>query len=626
LPAGASSQTVRDQVEDSAELPAGTDVLSRARSRQAAFERTRVRYLPRTSGAAAGRCDEEVGRFCAWYEEGEWRAAPEAPEIARERQGLLAFLDDALQRLPHPWLLGQRIWYLLEAGADTQALAEARRCRVPSGPEGTAWCRALEGLVLHVMGRGAEADTAFARALARMTVEEAERWRLPLRPVEGRLRHTLEAARKASPDSLDTVLERVWALADPLALVPGNDRRATHYARWVASRIRERARNPYGIRWGRDLEELTLRHGWEVGWERSWDALPGSPAVVGHKHPQGKDFMPPARAVLEPSQVPWEDLIPDLRRPRSLYAPGYAPVFLPMDAQVAVFPRGDSAVVVATHFLPRDTTRTARAGAPLTTGTGGVWPRAGAWDGDLRGPVAHPRVGLFLLPVDRGEGRGEERRGRFDLAADPWREDAYGLRWSLGGGQDQGDDRGALRLEVPAGRYLLSVEHWAPGVLRAGRKREGLAIESVPPDVPALSDLLLVAPGGGRAPDLRSAAGRALPRPRVSAGAPVGLFWELTGLGWRPESLRFRLSLVRASEGWLRRVGRLLRLVGGDPPLVVSWEEAGPARPEIVPGYLEVQIPGVNPGRYLLRLEVEMHGRSRLTATRTLEVTEPPVR
>ena len=109
--------------------------------------------------------------------------------------------------------------------------------------------------------------------------------------------------------------------------------------------------------WGDDLTQLTVRHGWAVGWERSVARVLASPDdVISHNHPEGRDFMPPGEVLADPARAEREDLLADRRRPRSLYAPAYAPVLLPMDGQIAVFPRVGESIVVASHHLPDDTT------------------------------------------------------------------------------------------------------------------------------------------------------------------------------------------------------------------------------------------------------------------------------
>ena len=144
------------------------------------------------------------------------------------------------------------------------------------------------------------------------------------------------------------LLARVWHLADPLYLVDGNDRLTAHYARWTVATLRDRARNPFHISWGRDLDELTVRHGWELGWERSASrSFTSVENVIGHKHPEGRDYLPSGRALQDPVAASVEVLSPGKVRPRSLYAPRYAPVLLPMEGQLAVFPRGTRMAIVA---------------------------------------------------------------------------------------------------------------------------------------------------------------------------------------------------------------------------------------------------------------------------------------
>src|SRR5690606_42090892 len=158
---------------------------------------------------------------------------------------------------------------------------------------------------------------------------------------------------------------RLWALADPLHLVPGNDRRSAHLARWTVATLREGSRTPYGLRWASDLEELVIRNGWELGWERDADPrLTGPDVVIGRNHPEGRDYLPPGGALAAPHASAPADHVARSARPASVHAPAYAPVVLPMTSQVAVFPRGRTFEVVATHDLPADTTRRAREGRP----------------------------------------------------------------------------------------------------------------------------------------------------------------------------------------------------------------------------------------------------------------------
>ena len=484
------------------------------------------------------------------------------------------------------------MWYRFEVGRFEEARAAARRCG------GTAWwCLALEGLTLHGLGRWLEAEQSFRRALAGMDPRESRAWRFPAEAVDDRGRTVLdslasEAARaeatnpfRPEDDSLASspLLERFWLLADPLWMVEGNDRRTAHYARWTTSLVRVGARNPYGISWGRDLEELTVRHGWERGWEQGWSQPGRETDVVGHKHPEGRDFFPPGAALDAPADANADDLEPNRTRPRSLYAPDYAPLFLPLEPQFAVFPRGDSVAVVATHYLPADTS----------------WHRthdhARPWldPGDQAGRPE--RAGLFLLhtATNRLHGRVVE----------------------------PADSTGGLLTWAPAGELVASVERWSPERRRAGRLRRGVRAPASPPDVAVLSDLLLVRSGTGEPGTLEEAAAAALIRPRIRPDEAFGVVWEVGGLGWRPETLRYSLAVRDTGRNLLERVGGWLGLGGDDEALRLSWEEPGPDEPGVLLRSVELEAAALEPGRYEVVLELGLPGRDVLRRTVELQVS-----
>ena len=62
-------------------------VLARARSAQAGFERYRFRHLPRTHARGSGECDEVIGRICFWFsEDSDGDALPPEPPVIAERR------------------------------------------------------------------------------------------------------------------------------------------------------------------------------------------------------------------------------------------------------------------------------------------------------------------------------------------------------------------------------------------------------------------------------------------------------------------------------------------------------------------------------------------------------------
>ncbi|MGW8267828.1 MAG: hypothetical protein ACWGSQ_15790 [Longimicrobiales bacterium] len=126
----------------------------------------------------------------------EWRPATEPDAMREARDTLLRQLAaEAEGARGDPWILGQRIRYLLEAGREGEALGLARRC----GATPTGWCDALEGLALHVQGRFPEAEEAFRAALGSMDPEEARRWTDVSPLLDGSQRDFLDEGEGVSP-------------------------------------------------------------------------------------------------------------------------------------------------------------------------------------------------------------------------------------------------------------------------------------------------------------------------------------------------------------------------------------------------------------------------------------------
>lgn len=621
------AQVVRGAPDTSRVVVDSSDALSVARAAQARFERRRVRLLPTTWESFGGSCDEVVGRICVTFGEGEWYPQPEDPEIVMARRALLTELDSLQALLPgDSWILGQRVWYRAEADDWGRALGAAARCGLAEDERW--WCHALEGFALHGMGRYRQAEATFETALAGMDPERAHRWTVPRWPVDGDARELLEEeagergrastagmvdsqtaqARAAGPEA-GPLLDRLWALADPLWLVPGNDRRTAHLARWTASEIRDGARNPFRLPWGDDLTELTVRHGWQEGWERIHArSLTYEDQVVGHDHPMGRDYMPPGEVLLDPSGAEAEDLQPGVPRPRSLHAPDYAPVLLPMEGQVAVFPRDGGVVVAAAHFLPDDTTFHSDHGHPLP------------WLGPGDQADLPDRIGLFALSVGDETPRAEGPTPGLPVAHRP----RTARRPHLLGVQRAGGTGGALLLELPPGDHVVSAESWSPRRRRAGRLRVGVPARPVVPDVATLSDIVLLRPGPEEPATLEEAVDRLLPRPRVAPGQPFAIGWEVSGLGFRPETLRFQVSIQRSDRDVFHRIGDFLGLSDPPRPLNLSWEEPGPVEPGHLFRYLELDVPALEEGEYEIRLVLRTAERSDAVSTLRFEVISRP--
>jgi hypothetical protein len=175
-------------------------------------------------------------------------------------------------------------------------------------------------------------------------------------------------------------------------------------------------------------------------------------------------------------------------------------------------------------------------------------------------------------------------------------------------------------LEIPAGEYLASAEVLDPTAGVAGRSRNGLAIRSVPPDLPTLSDLFLVE-GGSLPRTTLEGLSRLSIGDEAVAGEPLVVGWELWGLGWREETLTYRLSLERTHAGVLDRIRGLF---GGGPPLpILEWEEPGPSEPG--PAFHSISLAGqdVEPGAYTLRLSIQSVGREPLVQRLKIQIVDP---
>ncbi|MBI2614451.1 MAG: hypothetical protein HYW52_01980 [Gemmatimonadetes bacterium] len=561
--------------------PDSIGVLRAARSAQASFEQYRIAHLPRArSGGRPNRCDEVVGRFCFWHDEDEtWQATPEPPATVDARRRLLHTLDSWGALLPgDPWIVGQRVRYLIELGAGEDARAAARGCR--SSPW---WCAALLGYALHAGRDYPRADSAFASALAAMPEEQRCRWTdlsLVLDGLRGRYRK-LSCAQRAALE------RRIWWLADPLHLVPGNERRTEHFARRVINALQEEARSAYGVRWGADLEELLLRYGWPVGWEREEPigaAAPLRPAIISHNQRESRHFLPPARFVEAPNTIlpdEWE-LDPD--GPVTGYAPPYAAVFHALPHQVAVFRRGDSIVVVAGYDVRAGKDQRRRA-------------RASAGPGEPARNVARVEAALVLAP---------------DEIAEPV------ILRGMGHGPE-----GVMTAIAPAASALLSLETLdTADSVHAARARYWLPVLPPAQDVALSHPLILrAAPEDAPHPSLADVIPLVRPVARARRGERVGVFWETYGLERSTRPFRVTLTVTQVGRSWIRKVTEWAGLAKRDPHYVsLSWEEAPRPGTSVYPRALAISLPEASPGVYHLEVTVAVPGMPIASAEREITI------
>lgn len=544
LNAGAQSFTrhgLADQRFDSVAM------LRAARGAQSRFERVRFNNLPWTWRSGSGECDEIIGRYCITHGDGDdkWIPPEEPRRVAQERHALVLALDSAARTLPGDgWLAGQLVRYLLEANRHDDAHAATKACR-----SARWWCTALAGFVQHDRGRFREADSLFKDALPLMPEKERLRWTDLAMVLTG---DDLRLYRQSAPEQRQSLASRFWWLADPFWMREGNDRRTEHYSRYVIDQINQNSRNPEAAFWGSDLGEILIRYGVMVGWERVRPvggemSLPG---VVGHFAPNGREFLPQMRWVANPESIDAMEWKLEADGTRTEYAPSYASSFRALDHQLAVFRRGDSAIIVAAYQLPVDSTP----------------------------PTSPIEVGLIIASDENAT-----------LAS---------RRVSMA------DARGVLTLAVPSAPAAVSIEALADSGSRAYRARYGLPLRPANAPKLSVSDVLLLEGGGGFDPrSLPEASVRARGSVKVHSAERISLYWEVYGLNARSESLDVELALEPLGRKWLRRTAERMRLRAERPSVTLRWSDLSLGEPMLARA-LELELPRLPKGHYVLRITV----------------------
>lgn len=507
--------------------------------------------------------------------------------MVERRLELIRTLDSVAFRLPGDgWIAGQRVRYKVEAGDLEGAAAAAAACRSPE----RWWCHALEGYAFHSAGDFVRADSAFRLALAAMPEEERCEWTdlsLLLERDGRRSYGELECGEREAFE------QAFWWLADPLWLLPGNDRRTEHFSRHVLHRLQRGADSGYGLRWSGDLRELLLRYGWAAGFKevRRVGAPPATrPTIMAYDPPGTRRFAPPDGWPGDPAALDRDRWELDPSRPRSHYAPDYARHFQPLVHQLAIFRRGDSAVVVAGYDLDasRDTL------PPCDSLVVGL----GAARAEPRGPPG------LVVTAHAGE--------RASL-----------MTTTLSGSADDAGGRSS------ATRVVVSLEAFCPGRKYAARERYVARVPEVPLSGIGLSDILLLEEERTRVAGARPLAARleeAVPRARPSAsvreGEGLALYWEVYRGPAAPDagSLKVSVRLARESGGFFRRAMEWVGLAGeGELATGLEWSEAFPR--EVSTGRaIAVGLPELPEGEYRLELEVRAPGQDPLVRSRRIEV------
>jgi hypothetical protein len=553
---------VRGQAVDAHALsPDSARLIRSARSAQVSFEAYRRQHLPIGYGYS-GPCDVRIGRYCYWRGDDDEEHQPEeARDIVRRRDELVRVLDSVSRELPgDPWVAGQLVRYLVEAGRTTDALRYSREdCRVPAG-----WCAALGGYAAHVAEQFAAADSAYAVALEAMDPDERCRWLDISLIVDDQTDHQL---RTLDCNGRGALVRRILQLAAPLYSVSSTDLYTEHLARVTRGRMAERAATVDGESWAEDQRDMTIRYGWPRWYSRS---MPHSPSfdvrqsVTGHDSGKPYDFLLSGEAQSRIAHVTTADWTLDDPRAVTGYAPVYARSVHDVPSQVALFRRGDSTLVVGAWDARRDTTLLGRklfAAVAVASGSGAA----------------------SVLARDSSAG-------------------AVG-RISGVGVIDSG---------------LVSLELLAAADRRAARVRTGL-----PPRTNgrvALSSLLLYAPSGEPAYDIAAVKDSALASAVIPASRTVGVYWETYGMRDSGEPVHFSLAVEQVGVSWARRAAERFHLADPSSALRLQWDEV--ARPDhgVAGRGVRVDLSRLRAGRYVVTLEASATTNERASTAKEIVI------
>jgi len=359
-----------------------------------------------------------------------------------------------------------------------------------------------------------------------------------------------------------SVARRYWMLSTPRLAAGANEWRTEFLARRVITTLLASAVTPHRMGWGRDAEELALRYGWPTAWSRTppASATTYEPGILGHDPAPSVHFGPSARLLDSAIVAAPEQLDPlDVRAPSRFAHPAIRRV-VPVGIQLARFRRGDSTLIVAAWAARDDSllTPAVAIGAVLADGSVHTAPS----DSQLVG------------------------RGRLTVVGAPR---IAGVELS-----------DSVRATFARARAVYAATRDSTAVM--------------------LSDMLLYRPADDRGPDLGAALARAIPGDSVSAGAPLGVYWEAYGADSAAAELETSVLIERIDRGWVRAARQRLGLEDPDSPVQIRWNEAGPSTGGMTPRVLSLDLSLLPAGRYRLSVSVTPATGAGVTTWREIEL------
>ncbi len=557
-------------------------------------------------------CYEHVGRYCLFEGADDDRPLPpDHPAVQAARRVAVETLRRAFSADPSDAEVASSVVrYLVEDGRAAEAVSAARAfrwargagteppARAAAGPSrplhiasDTAFALAdwLLGFALHAAGRDSAALAAFGEALARSPPEERARAvdvSYLLDPGERRRYHALSDEERRAYE------ERLWAIADPLLLVPANAALAEHLARHVLVRLLPDAPAVRGEdAWGKDLEELTRRFGVPAARKRIPGGGLANPSFVELYEPTQVALVASRlseRVALRPPRPGDPDRLDDPRA-RSTFPPATLKELHTLHHQITRFPEPRGTVIRADGVLPVDS---------------------------AHGSTDTVRVGLFLLEPDslRVLDRVEDR-------VTLWHDTAHFTLFSA----------------LPPGRFIYALEALdAPAKVGArARYRIDVAPTASPGPGSAgtaavrLSDVLVCEPfAPGPLPDRRDDPGlRARADLELQPHDTVGLYAEIR----RPErasgtyySASVSLQRMQGPSPLARAaawIGGIFGLGGSPPAPRLQWEVDSGVEP-LTPLAVNLDLGGLESGLWAIRLSVlDRRSGEEVRAERTIRVS-----
>lgn len=422
----------------------------------------------------------------------------------------------------------------------------------------------------HELGLDRAADSVFGRALALLPAGE----RLIFEDVTPLLtRAQRERYAELGSSGREEAARIFFASADPLFLTEVEERRLEHYARlaWAELKFGDPTIRRRG--WESDRGEIWVRYGrpWKryqccygAGRHDYWSYGRRGPVFVFARSLTYRHARLTEVARWQASQLA-------VRAPE-LYRPVTVTVAFDMPHQLVRF-RGSEP----------DLTRVEIYAAPPL-------------DSLEAAPGSSLHAGIFLFDPD------------------------YRPLWSHRDTVEVGDVPVGLTYTLDLGtaeyRYGVEARTYGPEseARPAVRARESLEIPGFPPGELSVSDLLLadairpLEPSPDRREQLRIWPSRTL---RFASGAPVHLYFEIYGLDTGEEGLaRYRVDLAVEDARQRNVVDRVLRGVvelfsrGREREPRVSWERVVAVSGDRAMDYLSVELPELDPGEYVVRLQV----------------------